>query len=76
MNNTMLKATAKAQVRVNGWANTTVDAIKRRADKGQGAVEYMGIIVVVVAIILVLTQTNFGSTIAAKIKASIDKITP
>ncbi|MFE9556525.1 hypothetical protein ACFYMW_29365 [Streptomyces sp. NPDC006692] len=76
MSNPMLKATTKAQVRVNGWMNTTVDAMKRRADKGQGAVEYMGIIVVVVAIILVLTQTNFGNAIRDKITAAINKITP
>lgn len=76
MNDKLLKPATAARVRVNGWLNTTATALRRRGDRGQGAVEYMGIIIVVVAIILVLTQTNFGTTIAGKITAAINKINP
>ncbi|MBV7670689.1 hypothetical protein STHAL_14600 [Streptomyces halstedii] len=71
MSNPMLKASVNAKV----WANTSVARMKSRADRGQGAVEYLGIIVVVVAIILVLMTTNFGTTIAAAITSQINKIT-
>ncbi|MFJ3080001.1 hypothetical protein ACIPJG_09655 [Streptomyces halstedii] len=71
MSNPMLKASVNAKV----WANTSVERMKSRADRGQGAVEYLGIIVVVVAIILVLMTTNFGNTIAGAITTQIGKIT-
>ncbi|MGC5346292.1 hypothetical protein ACPXCE_05845 [Streptomyces sp. DT24] len=65
----------KASINARTWANTTAEAMRHRADRGQGAVEYMGIIVVVVAIILVLMQTNFGSAIAGAIQNQINSIT-
>ncbi|MEV3948167.1 hypothetical protein AB0K57_10940 [Streptomyces halstedii] len=71
MSNPMLKASVNVKV----WANTSVERMKSRADRGQGAVEYLGIIVVVVAIILVLMTTNFGNTIAGAITTQIGKIT-
>jgi pilus assembly protein Flp/PilA len=71
----LLKAAVNAQARVRGWRNTTADAVRRRSDEGQSAVEYMGIIVVVVAIIVVLLNTNFGSRIAAEITEQIESIT-
>lgn len=70
MSKLMLKASVNAKV----WANTSVERMKARADRGQGAVEYLGIIVVVVAIIGVLMTTNFGNTIGA-ITTQIGKIT-
>ncbi|MHB9859397.1 hypothetical protein [Streptomyces sp. YIM S03343] len=76
MSDVMLKAAVAAKVRVNGWKNTTVDAMQRRAgDKGQTAVEYLGIIAVVVAIVLAITGTNIGQTILNKIQAKINEIT-
>ncbi|MFJ8862753.1 hypothetical protein ACIRD8_30550 [Streptomyces sp. NPDC102451] len=71
MSKLMLKASVNAKV----WANTSVERMKARADQGQGAVEYLGIIVVVVAIIGVLMTTNFGTTIATAITTQIGKIT-
>ncbi|MEW2130563.1 hypothetical protein [Streptomyces sp. NPDC005435] len=52
-----------------------VTALQRHAnDKGQTAVEYLGIIAVVVAIVLAVTGTSIGSAILDKILAQINKI--
>ena len=72
----LLKTAVATKVRVNGWKNTTVAVIQRRAgDKGQTAVEYLGIIAVVVAIVLAITGTDIGKTILDKIKTKITEIT-
>ncbi|MDX2593875.1 hypothetical protein PV343_16755 [Streptomyces sp. WI03-4A] len=53
-----------------------VVAMQRRTnDKGQTAVEYLGIIAVVVAIVLAITGTDIGQTILDKIQAKIQEIT-
>ncbi|MFD8674701.1 hypothetical protein ACFV1A_16630 [Streptomyces seoulensis] len=50
-------------------------AMQRRTnDKGQTAVEYLGIIAVVVAIVLAVTGTSIGSAILDKIMTQINKI--
>nr|WP_116215879.1 hypothetical protein [Streptomyces olivoreticuli] len=46
-----------------------------RCDRGQTAIEYLGIIAVVVAIVLVLTRTDFGSAIASAISDKISQVT-
>jgi pilus assembly protein Flp/PilA len=77
MSDLMLKTAVATKVRVNGWKNTTVQAMQRRAgDRGQTAVEYLGIIAVVVAIVLAITGTNIGQTILGKIQAQIAKVAP
>ncbi|MEU9244585.1 hypothetical protein [Streptomyces shenzhenensis] len=51
-------------------------AMQRRADdRGQTAVEYLGIIAVVVAIVLAVTGTSIGNTILQAILTQIGKIT-
>ncbi|MFF4832115.1 hypothetical protein [Streptomyces sp. NPDC001315] len=76
MSDLMLKTAVAAKVRVNGWKNTTAEAMRRRAgDKGQTAVEYLGIIAVVVAIVLAITGTDIGQTIYDKITEKIAEIT-
>ncbi|MDN3028180.1 hypothetical protein [Streptomyces sp. S.PB5] len=63
---------------MSNWANTTVSYLKARVardDRGQTAVEYLGIIAVVVAIILVLLGTDFGGQIADAITTQIGNIT-
>ncbi|MFE2582644.1 hypothetical protein [Streptomyces sp. NPDC059378] len=61
---------------MNGWKNTTADAMRRRAgDRGQTAVEYLGIIAVVVAIVLAITGTDIGQSIYDAITAKIAEIT-
>lgn len=75
MSNLMLKTAVATKVRLNGWKNTTAEAMRRRADdRGQTAVEYLGIIAVVVAIVLAITGTGIGQTILTKITGLIGKV--
>jgi Flp pilus assembly pilin Flp len=77
MSDLMLKTAVAAKVRISNWRNTTAEAVRRRAgDRGQTAVEYLGIIAVVVAIVLAITGTDVGKTILDKIKAQINKVAP
>ncbi|MGW2833181.1 Flp family type IVb pilin [Streptomyces sp. SLBN-31] len=60
---------------MSSWINTTVAYLQARTarnDKGQTAVEYLGIIAVVVAIVLAITGTDIGNAIYTAI---VDKIT-
>ncbi|MFJ8592751.1 Flp family type IVb pilin [Streptomyces sp. NPDC093598] len=75
MSDLMLKTAVATKVRVNGWKNTTAEAMRRRAgDKGQTAVEYLGIIAVVVAIVLAITGTSIGTTILDRITNLINRV--
>jgi hypothetical protein len=70
----------KATVRVNGWANTAVSALRCRytngtRDRGQTAFEYLGIILVVVAIIGAIMATGIGGAISARISSLVTAIT-
>ncbi|MGW6888371.1 Flp family type IVb pilin [Streptomyces sp. bgisy027] len=63
---------------MSNWINTTVTYLRSRAardDKGQTAVEYLGIIAVVVAIVLAITGTDIGETIYEAIVDKIDELT-
>ncbi|MEV6944065.1 hypothetical protein AB0N07_19085 [Streptomyces sp. NPDC051172] len=63
---------------MSNWINTTVAYLQTRAarnDKGQTAVEYLGIIAVVVAIVLAITGTSIGQTIFDAITAKIAQVT-
>ncbi|MFM9447251.1 Flp family type IVb pilin [Streptomyces acidiscabies] len=51
------------------------DMRKLRDDKGQTAVEYLGIIAVVVAIVLAITGTDIGTAIFDAIRTQIGNIT-
>ena len=74
MNDMTLKAAATAKVYVGSWVNTRVDALQKRRDRGQGAMEYVGITILVVAILAALLQTNMGETIANKFKEKIESV--
>ncbi|MFF3739406.1 Flp family type IVb pilin [Streptomyces sp. NPDC002566] len=76
MSDLMLKTTVAARTRVSGWADTTVRAMRRRGDRGQTAVEYLGIIAVVVAIVVLIANTNLGATIVNKLRTQIEKVAP
>ncbi|WP_251092158.1 Flp family type IVb pilin [Streptomyces sp. Caat 7-52] len=68
MSDLMLKTAVRMQ-------NTMAEAMERRADdKGQTAVEYLGIIAVVVAIVLAITGTDIGKTILDKITNLVNKV--
>ncbi|WP_327268428.1 hypothetical protein OG233_10780 [Streptomyces sp. NBC_01218] len=74
----MSNITLKTAVRVNGWANTAVSAIQKRygaKDRGQTAFEYLGIILVVVAIIGAIVATGIGGAISARISGLVNSIT-
>ncbi|MFD3650011.1 hypothetical protein [Streptomyces cyaneofuscatus] len=74
----MSDITLKTAVRVNGWANTAVSAIQKRyaaKDRGQTAFEYLGIILVVVAIIGAIVATGIGGAISARIQGLVNAIT-
>ncbi|MET9152683.1 hypothetical protein ABZX82_15645 [Streptomyces griseoflavus] len=63
---------------MSNWINTTVSYLHSRAardDKGQTAVEYLGIIAVVVAIVLAITGTDIGQSIYDAIVEQIDEVT-
>ncbi|WP_318209234.1 MULTISPECIES: Flp family type IVb pilin [unclassified Streptomyces] len=63
----MLKALTRAKVGV------TVRLL--RGDRGQTAVEYLGIIVVVVAIVVAITGTDIGQSIKDAIATKITELT-
>ncbi|MBA2949115.1 Flp family type IVb pilin [Streptomyces himalayensis] len=63
---------------MSNWINTTVAYLQTRAarnDKGQTAVEYLGIIAVVVAIVLAITGTDIGQSIYTAITDKITEVT-
>lgn len=63
---------------MSNWINTTITYLHSRTtrnDRGQTAVEYLGIIAVVVAIVLAITGTSIGQTIFDAITTQIAKVT-
>ena len=74
MSNITLKAATATQTYINGWKNTAVEAMKRRSDKGQGAIEYVGITILVVAIVIALINTNLGASIGNKFTEKINEV--
>ncbi|MFI0922797.1 Flp family type IVb pilin [Streptomyces sp. NPDC021012] len=69
MNDAMLKALTEVRTRLADWTE------RRTRDRGQTAVEYLGIIVVVVAIVIAITGTDIGSSILSAIKSKIAELT-
>ncbi|MBD0422926.1 hypothetical protein H0H10_27855 [Streptomyces sp. TRM S81-3] len=62
---------------MTNWLHTTATYLRNRTarnDKGQTAVEYLGIIAVVVAIVLAITGTDIGETIYNAITDKIDEV--
>ncbi|GAA2464244.1 hypothetical protein [Streptomyces lavendulocolor] len=74
MPNTVLKAATRAKVYVGTWADTTASALKHRGDRGQGAVEYVGIIILVGVIIAAVVGSGAGAAIANGLVTQITKI--
>ncbi|MFD4374391.1 Flp family type IVb pilin [Streptomyces sp. NPDC058486] len=64
MNDALLKALTRTRL-----------ILTSRGDRGQTAVEYLGIIVVVVAIVVAITGTDIGTTILTAIKNKIADLT-
>ncbi|MEU0281307.1 hypothetical protein ACIOGX_24325 [Streptomyces sp. NPDC088147] len=74
MSNITLKAATNAKLYVGTWANTAVTAMKRRSDKGQGAVEYVGVIVLVALIIVAIVGTGVAEDIATGLSDKVSEI--
>ncbi|MEU0626846.1 MULTISPECIES: hypothetical protein [unclassified Streptomyces] len=73
----MSDITLKTAVRVQGWANTAVSRIQKRyqnMDRGQTAFEYLGIILVIIALIGAITASGIGKTIATRIDKLVGEI--
>ncbi|MBZ6103264.1 membrane protein [Streptomyces olivaceus] len=64
---------------MTNWLRTKATYIHTQAttrnDRGQTAVEYLGIIAVVVAIVLVISGTGLGQTIYDAITSKIAEVT-
>ncbi|MEU9098254.1 hypothetical protein [Streptomyces sp. NPDC048361] len=76
---TLLKTAVAAQMRASGWRDTAIDRVRRRyaaggRDRGQTSFEYLGIILVVVAIIAGIMATGIGNKITDRIKDQIDQV--
>ncbi|MFH8840173.1 Flp family type IVb pilin [Streptomyces sp. NPDC017868] len=69
MNDAMLKALTEVRTRLADWTEG------RARDRGQTAVEYLGIIVVVVAIVIAITGTDLGQSIKNAIAQKITELT-
>ncbi|WP_329064013.1 hypothetical protein [Streptomyces sp. NBC_01429] len=74
MSNITLKATTATKVYVGTWANTAITAMKSRRDKGQGAVEYVGVIVLVALIIVAIVGTGVADDIANGLTDKVSEI--
>ncbi|MET8680710.1 hypothetical protein ABZW18_24755 [Streptomyces sp. NPDC004647] len=78
MSDLMTKAYVQADVHASHWTKTAAAKFKKRyanpRDRGQTAVEYLGIIAVVVLIVGALAGTKIGQTIYRAIGTQISKV--
>lgn len=75
MTNGTLRTAAKVRACAGSWVNTTAEALRRRRDRGQGAVEYLGIIILVALIIVAVVATNIDTVIADALTSAVNKVT-
>ncbi|MEU0522161.1 hypothetical protein [Streptomyces niveus] len=74
MSNVTVKAATNTRRYAGTWTNTLVTAVKRRGDQGQGAVEYVGVIVLVALIIAAIVGSDVDSTIADGLTNTVGEI--
>ncbi|MFF3400544.1 hypothetical protein ACFYW6_18705 [Streptomyces sp. NPDC002659] len=74
MSNVMLKAVINTRVYVASWTAATLAAMKERRDEGQGAVEYVGVIVLVALIIAAIVGSGVANDIATGLKNKVTEI--
>ncbi|WP_405612966.1 hypothetical protein [Streptomyces sp. NBC_01508] len=74
MSNVTLKAATNVKLYVGTWANTAVTAMKRRSDRGQGAVEYVGVIVLVALIIAAIVGSGVAEDIGTGLSDTVTEI--
>ncbi|EST28795.1 hypothetical protein [Streptomyces niveus] len=63
-----------AKVSVGTSANAAVTAMKRRSEKGQGTVEYVGVLVLVSLIIAAIVGSGVDESIAEGLSSTVDGI--
>jgi pilus assembly protein Flp/PilA len=69
------KTAVRTRIAVRDWVEDRVETARsRRPDAGQTAIEYLGIAVIIAAIILALSGTDIGGKIKDGIMSMIDKV--
>ncbi|MFI1398374.1 hypothetical protein [Streptomyces sp. NPDC020681] len=74
MSNVTLKAMVNSHVYVATWLANAATAMKDRRDRGQGAVEYVGVIVLVALIIAALVGSGVANDIANGLTTKVGEI--
>ncbi|MDT0381004.1 hypothetical protein RM572_19805 [Streptomyces sp. DSM 42041] len=60
---------------IREWVRKTTPHLRgRAADRGVTSIEYAGIVILVAGIILLITQLNLGTQIAAGIRGAVSGI--
>lgn len=60
---------------IRAWTKRTAAHLRgRAADRGVTSIEYAGIVILVAGIILLITQLNLGTQIAAGISSAVSGI--
>lgn len=71
----MMKTAVRTQLAASDWLDSRIEAMRsRRGDRGQTAIEYLGIVVIIAAIILALNGTSIGQRIRSGINSKISSI--
>ncbi|GGO97546.1 hypothetical protein [Wenjunlia tyrosinilytica] len=71
----MVDLVTKTAVKARNAVDQRLEAMRsRQGDAGQTAVEYLGIVVIIAAIILALSGTDIGQAIKDGIMSMIDKV--
>ncbi|MEU3602184.1 hypothetical protein ABZ714_26225 [Streptomyces sp. NPDC006798] len=73
-NDVTLKALVKTRVHLGAWTAARTQALKERRDRGQGAVEYVGVIVLVGLIIAAIVGTGVHRDIATGLRNKVNDI--
>ncbi|MFF3324613.1 hypothetical protein [Streptomyces sp. NPDC002889] len=69
-----LKAVTMVKAQASAWRDSVLDGVRSRRDRGQGSIEYVGITILVVAIVVLLLQTKMGNDIANKFTEKINSV--
>ncbi|MFF0446808.1 hypothetical protein ACFYT4_10400 [Streptomyces sp. NPDC004609] len=71
MPNTTLRAMVRTRVLLGAWTASTARTLKERRDRGQGSVEYVGVIVLVALIIAAIVGSGVANDIANGLKSKV-----
>lgn len=74
MSQRLIKMTARTQIAAAEWAGRRAEAAKARREAGQTSFEYLGIAIVIAAVIGVMATTDIGDAIKEKVLDAVDKI--